>query len=347
MNTTEHQGIITGFTPLKTHHCVTGSMRNIFEYYGYQILEEVLFGLGCGIGFGYLEIKGTIPFVGGRANVGRAGEDGLEITAAKRTGVEVRRYTTSSVKKAETRLLELINDKKPVMLYVDMGFLPYFNLPPETHFGAHMVVIAGYDPNTSRVFVADRDGKLHPVSLSYLAQARNSKFKPFPPKNAWFEWDFSNAHEIKPDDVKRSIFETADKMINPPISNLGCKGIYKAAQRIKNWHQILDNNSLRAACFNGYIYIDATGGTGGGLFRYMYSRFLHEAVTYTGISRLEDISIKFKNIGNRWQEVALAFKEAAESSNPPDFLKDIGTNILMIAEMEKAAWEQLFDTMKR
>jgi len=103
MNAFEKQGIITGFTPIQSHHCVTGSMRNIYEFYGYPIIEEVLFGLGCGIGFGYLEIKGTIPFLGGRANVGRAGEEGLEITAAKRTGVMVRRYTTSSVKKAETR----------------------------------------------------------------------------------------------------------------------------------------------------------------------------------------------------------------------------------------------------
>ena len=27
------------------------------------------------------------------------------------------------------------------------------------------------------------------------------------------------------------------------------------------------------ACFNGFIFIDATGGSGGGIFRYMYGRY--------------------------------------------------------------------------
>jgi hypothetical protein len=339
-------GAIKGFLPLQTHHCVTGSMRNMYEFNRYPILEEVLFGIGSGIGFGYLEIKGAIPFLGGRGNVGRPGEDGLEISAAKRTGVDAHRYTTTSAKKAESRLIEMLATGSPVMLYVDMGFLPYFHLPPDTHFGAHMIVIAGYDPKTAQVLIADRDGLLHPVSLSVLAQARCSKFKPFPPKNAWFELDFSHSHALKAEDVKQAILEASEKMVNPPIASLGVKGIYKAARRVPVWHEILDINSLRLAALNGFIYIDATGGTGGGLFRYMYSRFLHEAVSYTGIDPLEEISLQFKNIGDRWQEVALSFKEVVQSEKPMDLLKEIGTKLLTIADLEKTAWGQLYNLIR-
>ncbi len=339
-------GAIKGFHPYQTHHCVTGSMRNMYEFNRYPILEEVLFGIGAGIGFGYLEIKGTIPFLGGRGNVGRPGEDGLEITAAKRTGVEAHRYTTTSINKAESRLLELLHAGSPVMLYVDMGFLPYFNLPPDTHFGAHMVVIAGYDPESAQVLIADRDGLLHPVQLSVLGEARHSKFKPFPPKNAWFELDFLHAHPLKTEDVKRAIFEASEKMVNPPISSLGVKGIYKAARRVPIWCEFLDSASLRLAAMNGFIYIDATGGTGGGLFRTMYSRFLHEAVSYTGMDALEEISRQFKNIGDRWQEIAFSFKEAAQSETPGDILKEIGAKMLTIADLENTAWGQLYDLMR-
>lgn len=340
-------GTIDGFIPLRTRHCVTGSMWDIYHFNQYSISEEVLFGLGSGIGFAYMEMKGTIPFLGGRGNVGRQGEDGLEMTAAKRTGVAVRRYTTSSVKKAERRLLELLSQSIPIMLYADMGFLPYLHLPPGTHFGAHMVVVAGYQPEASQVFIADRDGLLHPVLLSDLAQARNSRFKPFPPKNTWFEFDFSHAHPIDEIDIRLAIKETSEKMLYPPISSLGVKGIYKAAQRIPHWVEFLGKHDLQAAASSGYIYIDSIGGTGGGLFRYMYSDFLHESVQNTRIDALDEISYQFKFIGDRWQEIALLFKQFSPLKNPKESLCEIGDKLQAIAELEEIAWKQLFKTIKQ
>jgi hypothetical protein len=61
---------LQGFQPLKTHHCVTGSMRNIYEFYGYPISEDLLLGLGAGVGFVYWHMKGNLPFYGGRAKRG-------------------------------------------------------------------------------------------------------------------------------------------------------------------------------------------------------------------------------------------------------------------------------------
>jgi hypothetical protein len=346
MSIDQSEWIIKGFIPLKTHHCVSGSMRNIYQFNDYPISEDAILGLGSGVGFIYWHTKGTVPFLGGRANVGRPGEEGFEITIAKRTGVNVVRYETPSEKKAEKRILEMLQSGIPVMFYVDMGFLPYFNLPPGTHFGAHMVVAAGINPQTSQIFFADRDGLLHPVSISDARLARNSKFKPFPPKNAWFEFDFSHAHKPNPEEFQRAIFETSAQMVKPPISNIGVSGIFKAAQRVTCWPDTLDEALLRDACINGYIFIDASGGTGGGLFRYMYSRFLHEAVDYTGIKGLEEISMAFINIGNRWQEVALLFKDSYQSETPVKYLKEIGVQLRTIADLEKSAWEKLFNIIQ-
>jgi hypothetical protein len=108
---------------------VTGSLRHLYGYHGYPISEELLLGLGRGLGFVYTHIKGADPFYGGRANVARPGEEGLEKTAGTRTGVAVESHATSSAARAERALRKLLEAAEPVLLYLDMGFLPYLDLP--------------------------------------------------------------------------------------------------------------------------------------------------------------------------------------------------------------------------
>ncbi|WP_165553004.1 BtrH N-terminal domain-containing protein [Kribbella speibonae] len=57
-----------GFGAYPTRHCVTGSLKHIYDFHGYPISEELLLGLGRGLGFVYFHFKGTDPFYGGRAN---------------------------------------------------------------------------------------------------------------------------------------------------------------------------------------------------------------------------------------------------------------------------------------
>ena len=42
-----------GFVHFETHHCVTGSLRHIYAANGFNISEEMLFGLGEGTGYIY------------------------------------------------------------------------------------------------------------------------------------------------------------------------------------------------------------------------------------------------------------------------------------------------------
>ena len=80
------------------------------------------------------------------------------------------------------------------------------------------------------------------------------------------------------------------------------------------------NEELRWACFNVFIFIDAEGGTRGGLFRYMYARFLQEAAEITGENRFADAAKKLTQIGDLWQEVALIYKDGAEAHHPNEHL---------------------------
>jgi hypothetical protein len=332
---------LDGFRSLVTHHCVTGSMRHIYEFHDYAISEDLLLGLGAGIGFVYWHMKGTLPFYGGRTNVGRPGEEGLEKTAGKRTGVRIQYFQSGRPVKAEKALLDLLATGVPVMVQADMGYLPYFNFPEEYHFGGHVVVVAGYDPASHRVLIADRDEKLHPVSLEDLARARGSTVKPFAPHNRWYTFDFRNKRLPTPPEVRQAIREAARGMLKPPIANLGVKGIRKAAELTQKWPDIMDEEQLRLTCFNVFIFIDAQGGTGGGIFRYMYGRFLKEAATIVGDRRLARVGEEMRTIGDEWQMVAQTFKKAHRSRSPANLLPEAAALMEEIADREQSAWEKL------
>lgn len=331
----------SGIERFPTHHCITGSLKRIYEAHGVPISEDMLLGLGSGVGFAYFHFKGTDPFYGGRANFERPGVEGLEKTVGRRTGVVVESHTTSSTRKAESSLLEMLDKREPVMVYVDMGFLPYADLPEDYHFGGHTVAVVGYDPDTRIALVGDRDETFHPISLDALEEARGSKFKPFPPQHKWYTFDFESAHEPTAEGVWNSIREVTKGMLKPPISNLGVKGIRKAAQQTVQWPEILDDEALRRTCFNTSIFIDATGGTGGGIFRYMYGRYLAEAAKVTGETRLEKIGGEFHHIGDHWEKIAVSFRETAEAKDPGGMLEEVVAPMYHLADEEESLWEEL------
>jgi hypothetical protein len=330
-----------GVDTFPTHHCITGSLRRVYEAHGYPVSEEFLLGLGSGVGFSYWHFKGTDPFYGGRANFERPGEDGLEKTVARRTGVILESHRTTSRRKAEAGLLEMLDAQEPVMVYLDMGLLPYFDLPPDYHFGAHTVAVVGYDASVGTVLVADRDEQTHVLTLDELEAARGSTFKPFPPRHQWYTVDFAEARPPRPEEVWEAIGDVTTGMLEPPIANVGVKGIRTAAERTLRWPEVMDDAALRRTCVNVAIFIDPTGGTGGGIFRYMYSRFLEEAGGVTGDDRLGKLGAGFVDAGDQWERVAKALRGAAEAPDAAAALPDAVALLPEIADAEQALWEEL------
>ena len=329
---------LAGFKNLATHHCVTGSMRHVYAFNDHDISEDMLLGIGAGVSFSYFHYKGSDPFMGGRGMP----KPSLEELAGLRTGVMVKSYTTTSERKARQSLLELLDAGQPVMLQVDMGFLPYFDFDgQEYHFGGHAIVACGYDSATDTVLIADRDSELYPVSMADLERARGSKFKPFPPKHRWYTFDFSEKLQPTAGEVYEAIQQQAELMLNPPIRNLGIKGIQKAAEVVPQWVDVLEGDKLNWALFNAYIFISPVGGSGGGLFRYMFSRFLHEAADITDDDRLHETAATFQFIGDRWEEVGAWCKVTSELAIPADTIAEISIPLLALADLEQEAWTQL------
>jgi len=331
--------LLEGFQHFPTHHCVTGSMRHIYEFNDHPISEDMLLGIGAGVSFSYWHFKGQPPFMGGRGGVR---PPFMEVVAGQRTGVGVEMHRTSSARKAKRTLLEMLEAGQPVMIQCDMGFLPYFDFGGEEyHFGGHIVVVCGYDAEGEQVLIADRDEELHPVSMEDLEKARGSTYKPFPPKNQWYTFDFSERRGPTAEEVRQAIAEQAQPMLEPPISNIGVKGIRKAAKMIPKWPASMDEKELRFALFNAYIFISPVGGTGGGMFRYMLGRFLREAAGITEDPRLIDSADEFRRIGDDWEALGEWFRATSEKENPASLLNECVAPLNALADQEEAAWTRL------
>lgn len=327
---------------LDGYHCQTNSLAKIFYYYGCPLSEDMLLGLGAGFGFIYWHQKGMSPFIGGRGNVKNFFQD-----LGKRTGVRIEVKSTSSERKAEKALLEKLSKKEPVMVYGDMGFLPWFDLPEEYHFGGHTFVVCGYDGKDS-VLASDMDQKAsdlkkgfyYPITLEQLRKARGSPYKPYPPKNMCLEFDFSAYHPPTARDIYSALEQTVDSMLNPPISNLGIKGIRRSAKEIAKWPNIFEDKELRMTLFTVYVFIEI-GGTGGGCFRYMYSRFLKEAAEITSNNKLEKAASMILESGKTFTELGLLFKDTETATDLEERIAEAREKIIRIAEMEEEAFKYL------
>jgi hypothetical protein len=330
---------------LDGYHCQTNSLAKIFHYHGHSLSEDMLLGLGAGMGFIYWQMQiggGKAVFIGGRGNNKDFFSD-----VGRRTGVPVHVVTTSSAKKAESRLLERLAQKEPVMLFGDMGLLPWFDLPIEYHFGGHTFTVCGFDGKHT-VLASDMEqlatglkkGFYYPISLEHLRAARGSPYKPFPPKNASIEFEFAQFRPPHAEDVWSAINQAIGAQIRPPIKNLGIKGIRHAAKELPKWPALFNDRELRMNLFSLYVFIEI-GGTGGGCFRYMYARFLNEAAALTRSRELAEIAPLLNESGTLFSDVGRLFIDAETATDIDEKLRIASERLEAIADNELEAFQRL------
>ena len=350
--------IVKGFVHRPGVHCISSSLRDVFEFQGHKFSEEMVFGLDCGLGFAYWPMKRAVPpiFVGGR------GSRGIE-DVCRILGIKWERKITTSTKKAWQAVKELVDNDVPVMLQADMFYLDYFG--GETgHFGGHMIVLAGYDEKRGEAYVTDvrnekieakrREDGLFVTSLESLAEARSSKYKPFPPRNAWFTFAFPRESIPLKEAIKTAIKSNADSFLNPPIKNLGVKGIKHFAKQVIKWPDTIrgtihgpiqfktEITMLKLNLILAYAFIEEAG-TGGGFFRRIYSRFLGEAGHILRARVLRKASNLMMKSADIWTEIANILLAASETQQ--DKVKDIlvkaQPKITECAEIEEKTFKLL------
>jgi hypothetical protein len=283
-------------------HCETSALRKVAGHAGVDVSEEMLLGVGGGIGFIYWHAKGMpVPFIGGRNKKTQE----ILVDAYKRLGGSIKIGRSADGAKGHEALVKHLAKGEPVVCYGDMAFLPYFAAPEGAHFGGHAFVVYGLDEERDRVYISDRGRKWITVTTGELMKARSSKHEPFPPKNALLKIN----HPKKTPDFKKAILagikECCAAMLKPPIKNFGLAGMETWEKKLSTWSTDFKARRFVECLENVFIYIE-TGGTGGGAFRPMYARFLLEAAAMLKKPRLKEGAVLFEESGRKWRELACA-----------------------------------------
>jgi len=291
--------VIEDFNLFGGLHCETSAVRKVYLYNGLDVSEEMLFGLAGGISFMYWFMKQMpFPMIGGRGG-GRYFIENI----AERTGAAVDQLRTGSSMRAHVRLVERLAAGQPTVIYCDMAYLPYMGIAEGAHFGQHVIVVCGIDEDEDLVYISDRCRRGVTVTVADLRKARGSKFPPFPAQNVLFDVRLPRRLEITRKAVRQALQGCVDGLVNPPISNFGLEGIQKWAKLILKWPEMFQGISLWGALLNGFIFIE-TGGTGGGCFRPIFSRFLAEVEGMLNLPKLGSVMELYQESGRIWSEIA-------------------------------------------
>lgn len=341
------QHVVRDFIPQGGKHCITNSLKQIFSYYGYPLSEEMMFGLASGLSFLYLN-QSSSPMVNGRIKVFE-----FEQKLADRLNISIQCKAGSDYKKISQLSKDMIDQNKPVLIYVDMPYLSYLGLNRNSHFGGHAVVLFGYDNALEQFWISDRDNHDYPirtpfgeiaedyhlVSYQEMEQARSSVHRPFPAKNKYLLFDFQGYKKIDSEILSEAIAETCDTMLNPPAKMLGVNGILKFSSEILKWERF-SIEKMKLSGTTNYFQISKDGGTGGGIFRKMYGDFLIEAAVILDNKNIAMLGKQFVEVAKQWDKIAEDLWQFSLSGNV-SLLQKMSKEIMGIYHQEKNLYQYL------
>jgi hypothetical protein len=322
--------IIKDIKPFEGQHCETTATGTLLKQICINLSEPMLFGLGKGLGFIYWNMKVMdYPFFGGRIK-----PDELTKNITDNLGLKLVVRETSSIQKAWSDVKELLDKGKAVGLKLDSFHLEYFSKP--IHFAGHYVAIYGYDDQFAYLIDTKQQGCLVKTSLKSLEFARNEN-GPMSSKNLYFTIEKVSIQPDMHKMVTNAIIENARDYLNPPITNIGYKGILKASTEIKKWFQS-SKDIERDFCTTAMLMEKA--GTGGSLFRNLYRDFLKESSVLLKLEILKEVSMDFEKIAVQWSIVSSLFDSAGVTKDV-EYINKASEVLKELSKMEKNAMEKL------
>ncbi len=318
------------FKYFKGQHCETVTTGTLLKNIGIELSEPMLFGIGEGFGYIFWNMKiMDFPFIGGRIK-----PDSLTENITRNLNLNLKVKETTSIKKAWFNVKENLDNKIPVGLKLDSYFLDYFT--SKIHFAGHYIVAYAYDEKTAYVVDTEQQGSLKQVSLKNLELARNEK-GPMSSRNKSFTIRKKRKDYILEEVIITAILNNAKEYLNPPIKNIGYKGILKTSTEIKKWFKTSKDIE---GDFKTTAMLMEKAGTGGAIFRNFYRDFLKESYDILKIKNIKKSQKIFVEIANLWTEVSSLFEKTGETKNIKHINK--ASEILVyLSEKEKFAVELL------
>ncbi|WP_327350938.1 BtrH N-terminal domain-containing protein [Streptomyces sp. NBC_01304] len=311
-------------------HCETTAVGVLLRHEGLDLSEPMLFGLGSGLSFIYWDSKAMdFPFLGGRV---KPFELTRNLTAG--LGLELRVEETTSPRKAWQNVAAPIDAGRPVGLQLDSYHLDYFST--KVHFAGHVVAMYGYDEKDAYLVDTAPQGGAVSTGLAALARARAER-GPMSARHRSFTIT-APGNVISPQDrIIPAIKACADAFLNPPIANLGHRGIEKTARQVPKWLQ--RSGSPREHLPRAAVLMERAG-TGGALFRNLYRDFLAECAELIDSSHLRTGHGLYAEAAALWTRVAALLATAGESGDEKHLMQ-AGAVLHELARIEREAMQAL------
>ena len=293
---------IENFEPRGASHCETGIVSNMLNFYGYQLSEPMIFGIGEGLLFVYIPF---VPFKGNAMKFSFRSFPGSVFSCVmKKLHVKVGLKRFSNKEEAMKEMDKLLAEGIPVGNVVGLYYLPY--TPARAHFNAHNICVVGKEGD--QYIINDPVWYTTLINISYndLMKVRFSE-GPFKPRGKMY---WIKEKSVLPDiNLKRiivsSIKMTCIKMLGfPLVMRLGVRGIKLVSKKIRNL-EAKYNEKDRMLYLASLVQSIEEMGTGGAGYRYMYGVFLYEAADVLNDPKFKDFSAQMNSIGDLWRQFAL------------------------------------------
>ncbi|GHT09338.1 peptidase [Bacteroidia bacterium] len=281
-------------------HCESGVTSNMLRYYGIDISEPMVLGLGAGLFFSYMPFitMHGMPVISFRPLPGQ-----IFARVAKRLHVKIStRLYPMREDQSMKALDKLLLNGKPVGIVVGVFFLPYFPKEYRFHFNAHNLCVIGKEEDVYTVSdpVSLVTNQLNSAELKRVRFAKGT----YPPmgKMYWVKKVSTQSPDLKTGIIS-GIKLNCKRMLDIPIPYFGVKGIALMANKMRRWETKLGSRKAALHLAQTIRMLEEIG-TGGAGFRYMYAAFLQEAAAIVEKPELKDFSQQMTSIGDLWRDFA-------------------------------------------
>lgn len=322
-------------------HCETGTLTALFNHAGLKITEPLIFGIANGIFFGYMEMD-TFPFPTIILR-NRPGQIRKKIT--KRLGIKLKEYKFKDIAKGEAMLDELISNNIPTAAQVDFYFMEYLPDWMRVHINVHFIIIIGVKDD--KYVISDSYyPRLAELSKEQMNKGRWAKGQMAPKGFLYYPVQVPTEVDLKKPIIK-GIKVACRNMIGLPVPFIGVKGIYRFAEKVKEWPKLTkDTEHLSHEIMKINALLEDQG-TGGGGFRFMYATFLQQASEILANNDLADMSKRMMQNGDEWRNISYFVAKIGKNRDlGADKLEELSQLIRDRADEEKSFFSELKKIVK-
>lgn len=294
-------------------NCNTNAIRTIMQYYGYSLDEDVVFGLGSGLGFIYQYYSNNESyFLSGK-------NESLELNIATLFSGTVISHSFDDPDRAWQEAKAYVDMGIPIILDLSITHLPYFGPYLEEikniGFGLHNAILAGYDEKEQTVMLLDhRWSKPQVIPMQMFRESRNIQNVEVNPRGAFRAFVLPSPPSTIDDEIEYALRLNISRLLYPFAFKMGLPGLKMFYREVNTMAKVGLNDDSRKAIGTFATLMEKLG-TGGGNFRRMYSNFLKKISKIDRFSPLKQIGKQYSECAMMWKKLSIAMADWSLNDN--------------------------------